>query len=95
MFDLILRDGAIYTGAGNPWFRGDVAVKDGRIAGMGRVSGEAGEVLDASGRAVSPGFIDLHDHSDFPLLVEREAENKIRQGCPPLSSPAAAAVRRL
>ena len=80
MFDLILKDGMIYTGAGNPWFKGDVAVKEGRITKIGRFSGDAETVIDASGRAISPGFIDIHDHSDFPLLVERRAENKIRQG---------------
>ncbi len=87
MFDLILKDGMVYTGAGNPWFKGDVAVKEGRIAGIGRISGDAEEVLNASGKAVSPGFIDLHDHSDFPLLVERRATNKIRQGVSTLVFP--------
>jgi N-acyl-D-amino-acid deacylase len=87
MYDLIVKGGVIYIGAGNPWFRGDVAVKDGRIAGVGRVKGEAAEVLDASGRAVSPGFIDLHDHSDYTLLVERRAVNKVRQGVSTLVFP--------
>ena len=87
MFDLILKDGMIYTGAGNPWFKGDIAVKDGRIVEIGQISGEAAEILDVSGKAVSPGFIDLHDHSDFPLLVERKAENKIKQGVSTLVFP--------
>ena len=68
------------TGAGNPWFRADVAVKDGRIAEVGMVSGEAKEVLDASDRVVCPGFIDLHDHSDWSILVNRRAENKVHMG---------------
>jgi N-acyl-D-amino-acid deacylase len=87
MFDLVLKDGMIYTGAGNPWFKGDIAVKDGRIFEVGQISGEATEILDVSGKAVSPGFIDLHDHSDFPLLVERKAENKIKQGVSTLVFP--------
>jgi len=87
MFDLILKDGMIYTGAGNPWFKGDIAVKDGRIVEIGPISREAAEILDVSGKAVSPGFIDLHDHSDFPLLVERKAENKIKQGVSTLVFP--------
>ena len=82
-----MKDGMIYTGAGNPWFKGDIAVKDGRIVEIGPISREAAEILDVSGKAVSPGFIDLHDHSDFPLLVERKAENKIKQGVSTLVFP--------
>jgi len=87
MFDLIVKGGIVYNGAGNPWFRGDVAIKEGKIAEVGRVTGAAEEVLDASGRAVSPGFIDLHDHSDLTLLVERGAVNKVKQGVSTLVFP--------
>ena len=87
MFDLIVKGGIVYNGAGNPWFNGDVAMKEGKIVGVGRVTGEAEETLDASGRAVSPGFIDLHDHSDLPLLVERGAVNKVKQGVSTLVFP--------
>jgi N-acyl-D-amino-acid deacylase len=80
MFDLLIKGGRVVTGAGNPWFRADVAVEDGRIAVVGRVSGGATEELDASGRIVCPGFIDLHDHSDFALLVNRRAESKVHMG---------------
>ncbi|MFB0557891.1 MAG: aminoacylase, partial [Candidatus Bathyarchaeia archaeon] len=80
MFDLLVKGGRVVTGAGNPWFRADVAVKDGRIAEVGMVSGEAKEVLDASDRVVCPGFIDLHDHSDWSILVNRRAENKVHMG---------------
>jgi N-acyl-D-amino-acid deacylase len=85
MFDLILRDGLIYTGAGNPWFKGNVAVKAGRIAKIGRVSGDADTVIDASGRAISPGFIDLHDHSDFPLPINEEMREQILRRSPALT----------
>jgi len=87
MFDLIVKGGIVYSGAGNPWFKGDVAIKDGKIAEVGRVTGKAEETLDASGRAVSPGFIDLHDHSDLTLLVERNAINKVKQGVSTLVFP--------
>jgi len=80
LYDLIVKNGRVVTGAGNPWFRGDVAVKDGRIAEIGRVSGKAEEAIDASGRVVCPGFIDLHDHSDYTLLVNRQAESKVHMG---------------
>jgi len=76
----MVKSGNVVTGAGNPWFRADVAVKDGRIVEVGLVSGEAEEVLDASGKVVCPGFVDLHDHSDFTLLVNRLAESKVHMG---------------
>ncbi|MBS7652588.1 D-aminoacylase [Candidatus Bathyarchaeota archaeon] len=80
MYDLVIKGGRIITGAGNPWFRADVAVSDGRIVEVGKVFEGAEETLDASGLMVCPGFIDLHDHSDFALLVDRRAENKVRMG---------------
>jgi N-acyl-D-amino-acid deacylase len=70
----------VVTGSGNPWFRADVAVRDGRIAEVGRIDGDAREAIDASDLVVCPGFIDLHDHSDLAILVERRAENKVRMG---------------
>ncbi len=80
LYDFIIKGGRIVTGAGNPWFRADVAVKDGRIAGVGKIPGGAKEILDATGLIVCPGFIDLHDHSDLTLLVDRKVENKVRMG---------------
>jgi N-acyl-D-amino-acid deacylase len=70
----------VVTGSGNPWFRADVAVRDGRIAEVGKIDGDAREAIDASDLVVCPGFIDLHDHSDLAILVERRAENKVRMG---------------
>ncbi|MFQ6076442.1 MAG: amidohydrolase family protein, partial [Candidatus Bathyarchaeia archaeon] len=81
MFDIIIKDGLVVSGAGNPWFRADVGVKDSRIVSLGRISkGEAERVIDAGGLVVCPGFIDMHSHSDFTLLVNPRAESKIRQG---------------
>jgi dihydroorotase/N-acyl-D-amino-acid deacylase len=80
-FDLLIVHGHIVDGSGSPWFEGSVAVKDGRIADMGRlVNASARRVIDASGLVVAPGFIDLHSHSDFTLLVDGNAQSKIRQG---------------
>ena len=64
-FDLIVRGGRILDGTGNPWFRADVGIRDGRIVALGVLDGAtAGRVVDATGRYVSPGFIDIHSHAD-------------------------------
>ncbi len=80
LYDLVVRDGKVFTGAGNPWFKADVAVKEGRIVELGKIHGDAKEVIDARGLAVSPGFIDLHDHSDYTIMVNREADSKVHMG---------------
>jgi N-acyl-D-aspartate/D-glutamate deacylase len=65
MYDLIVRNGTIVDGTGAPATTGDVAVKDGRLVQVGgRVDGEATEVIDATGRLVTPGFVDIHTHYD-------------------------------
>jgi N-acyl-D-aspartate/D-glutamate deacylase len=80
-YDLLLRNGKIIDGTGNAWFHGDVAVRDGRLAAVGRVpSGPAKHTIDAKGLIVAPGFIDMHSHSDFLLLEDGNAQSKIRQG---------------
>lgn len=81
--DLLIRGGRIVDGAGNPWRYADVSVKDGHIVDVvapGQFVGTAGEVIDASGHIVAPGFIDIHSHSDLALLAEPGADQKIRQG---------------
>ncbi|MCK4317568.1 amidohydrolase family protein, partial [Candidatus Bathyarchaeota archaeon] len=80
MYDLVVRDGKVFTGAGNPWVKADVGVKEGRIVEVGKILGDAKEVIDARGLAVSPGFIDLHDHSDYTIMVNREADSKVHMG---------------
>lgn len=80
-YDLLLRNGKIVDGTGNPWFRGDLAVRNGRIVAVGRVPpGPAKREIDAKGLVVAPGFIDMHSHSDFLLLEDGNAQSKIRQG---------------
>jgi len=80
-YDLLIINGHILDGSGSPWFDGSVAVKDGKIAAVGRLpNGAAQRVIDAGGLTVAPGFIDLHSHSDYTLLVDGKAESKIRQG---------------
>lgn len=83
-FDLLIRGGRVIDGTGNPWYAGDIGIQGQRIAGMGNLSGaEAAATLDARGLAVSPGFIDVHSHSDFVLPLQehpRILEPFIRQG---------------
>ena len=80
-YDILIRGGRIVDGSGNPWFAGDVAVRDGRIAAVGRLpNATASRLIDATGRIVAPGFIDLHTHSDISLLADGTAQSKVRQG---------------
>ncbi|WP_290819057.1 amidohydrolase family protein [Halovivax sp.] len=78
--DIVVRNGRILDGTGSPWIRGDLAVTDGRIAAVGTVPGEGDVEVEAGGSVVSPGFIDIHTHSDFTLPANREAHSKVRQG---------------
>ncbi len=81
MLDLLIRNGMVYDGSGAEPVRADVAVSGGKIEAVGNLAAsQARETIDASGRAVSPGFLDMHSHSDFTLMANAKAESKIRQG---------------
>jgi len=78
-YDLVIRNGRVVDGTGNPAFFADVAVKDGRVARMGRIAGKAKTEIDAKGLIVAPGFIDVHTHADEVAQMP-QAENFVRMG---------------
>jgi len=63
-FDLVIRGGTVFDGTGEPGFEGDVAISGGRIASVGRIGGTGHEEIDAKGKIVTPGFVDIHTHYD-------------------------------
>jgi len=82
-YDLIIRGGQIIDGTGNPWFYADVAVKDGHIVAVGSLgAAKATRVIDATGKIVTPGFIDMHSHADGGLATMelRHSPNMVAQG---------------
>ncbi|MBT5642835.1 amidohydrolase family protein, partial [Candidatus Bathyarchaeota archaeon] len=78
--DLVIRNGRIIDGAGNPWYYGDVGIKDGKIAVISHIKVKSAREIDAKGLIVAPGFIDAHSHGDFNTLIYRQMENIIHQG---------------
>jgi N-acyl-D-aspartate/D-glutamate deacylase len=69
-FDLVIRGGVVIDGTGAPGYEADVAIKDGRIAAVGKVAGSGAEEIDAKGKIVTPGFVDLHTHYDGQVTWE-------------------------
>ena len=79
--DILIRGGLLFDGTGAAGRPGDLAIREGRIAAIGADLGDdAGKVIDATGLAVTPGFIDIKTHSDFTLPINPKAESKVRQG---------------
>lgn len=79
-FDLVITNARIIDGAGNPWFRGSIAVKDGKIAKIGSFEATgAGQTIDAKDQIVAPGFIDVHAHTEG-IYNNPAAENFVRMG---------------
>jgi N-acyl-D-aspartate/D-glutamate deacylase len=80
-FDIIIRGGQVLDGTGAPAQSADVGIKGDRIAAVGQLTGRSARTtIDASGLVVAPGFIDLHTHSEMPLLADGTAQSKVRQG---------------
>jgi dihydroorotase/N-acyl-D-amino-acid deacylase len=80
-FDVIIRNGHILDGSGNPWYAADIGIKGDRIAAIGNLDGaRATKVVDATDRIVSPGFIDMLGQSEYPLLIDNRSISKLAQG---------------
>ncbi len=80
-FDVLIRGARIVDGSANPWYRADVGVKDGKIAAIGRLEAKtAGRIIDAKNRVLTPGFIDVHTHSEAGIVRLPQAENFLRDG---------------
>ena len=80
MYDLVIRNGLIVDGTRVPARRTDLWIKGERIAGIGQFGGEAAKEIDAAGKVVTPGFLDIHSHSDGCILVPYRPESKLCQG---------------
>ncbi|MCL1973369.1 MAG: amidohydrolase family protein, partial [Bacteroidetes bacterium] len=79
-FDILVKNGLIYTGDGRAPIPGDLGIKEGKIAAVGYLGDTADQILDAGGLAVSPGFIDIHSHTDTNLLQCPPGDSKLYQG---------------
>ncbi|HKP29766.1 MAG TPA: D-aminoacylase [Gemmatimonadales bacterium] len=79
-YDIVIRNGRVFDGGGNPFIRADVAIKDGKVARIGFIPGKGTKEIDATGRYVSPGWIDMMDQSASVLTRNGLAENKVMMG---------------
>ncbi len=79
-YDIVIRNGRVLDGAGNPWIAADVAIKDGRFVRIGKIDGKGKREIDARGRYVTPGWIDMLDQSGTILPKNGLAETKLRMG---------------
>src|SRR5215469_17874562 len=80
IYDIVIRNGRVLDGAGNPAIFADVAIRDGRFVRIGIVTGHGRKEIDAAGQYVSPGWIDMMDQSGAALLKNGLAENKLEEG---------------
>lgn len=81
VYDILIRQGQVITGAANPWFRSDIGIQDGHITTIGCIQDEKAEYcIDARELIVCPGFIDVHSHSDFIISLLPSAQSTLMQG---------------
>jgi N-acyl-D-aspartate/D-glutamate deacylase len=82
-YDILIKDGKIIDGTGNPWFKADLGIKDSKIVYIGRINKypkTANDIIDAKGLFVSPGFIDIHTHADLTVMPYPGCESSVFQG---------------
>jgi len=80
-FDIVITNGHIVDGTGSPWYSGDVGIRDGKIAAIGNLTAAARQrTIDAAGKVVAPGFIDMLGQSELTILVDPRLPSKIFQG---------------
>ncbi|MGB9237080.1 MAG: D-aminoacylase [Terriglobales bacterium] len=80
-FDIVITNGHIIDGTGSPWYSGDIGIRDGRITAIGNLSGAVRKhTIDAKGKVVAPGFIDMLGQSEVTILVDPRLPSKIFQG---------------
>jgi N-acyl-D-amino-acid deacylase len=80
-FDLVITNGHIIDGTGSPWYSGDIGVRDGKVAAIGNLTtAPRKRTIDAAGKVVAPGFIDMLGQSELSILVEPRLPSKIYQG---------------
>lgn len=80
-YDVLIANGRVVDGCGNPWFKADIGISEGKIKEIGKLSqDDAEKVIDASNLIVCPGFIDIHTHSDLQLLVNPTMDSHVHQG---------------
>src|ERR1051325_8935325 len=80
-FDIVITNGHIIDGTGSPWYSGDIGIRDGKIAAIGNLSdSRRARTVDAKGKVVAPGFIDMLGQSELTILVDPRLPSKIFQG---------------
>ena len=95
MLDLKIVDGTIIDGSGKPRYNGDVGITDGRIVAIGKIEAASRQTIDAAGRIVAPGFIDVHTHYDAQVLWDRTLSPSCFHGVPPSSVVCVSSASRL
>ena len=81
MYDILIKNGEILNGTGSPAIRNEIAIQDGKIVKIARhIPGEAKTVIDATGKVITPGFIDSHSHADSLVKSKPEQIEKVEQG---------------